>query len=155
MDGRSNADLNGLMFADTPWVISPQAWIADLPGLYADYWPAERRLGRLHAMGYDAYHLVAELFALENDTFRGRMDELNGATGRLYLEDDGRVHRRLAWAQFQGGEPVALPRFGDGTTDEDLTREGVSEDDFTRDELDDTAGDAISERAWQDPIPDR
>ena len=157
MDGRSNADLNGLMFADTPWVISPQAWIADLPGLYADYWPAERRLGRLHAMGYDAYHLVAELFDLENDTFRGRMDELNGATGRLYLDEDGRVHRRLAWAQFQGGEPVALPRFGDGATDDDLTGENLSEEDFTGDALDEPLGepDAISERVWQEPIPDR
>ncbi|MFQ5982860.1 MAG: penicillin-binding protein activator, partial [Woeseiaceae bacterium] len=37
MDGRSNADLNGLMFADTPWIISPQPWIADLPGLYGKY----------------------------------------------------------------------------------------------------------------------
>ena len=62
MDGRSNADLNGLMFADTPWVISPHSWMAELPALYNEYWPAERRLARLHAMGYDAYHLVAKLY---------------------------------------------------------------------------------------------
>ncbi len=105
MDGRSNTDLNGVLFADTPWVIAPQSWIKYLPELYRKYWPEERRLGRLHAMGYDAYHLVAPLFAVRS----GPMPEIDGATGQLYLDSDGRVHRRLAWAEFQRGEPVALP----------------------------------------------
>ena len=105
MDGRSNTDLNGVLFADTPWVIAPQSWIKYLPELYQKYWPEERRLGRLHAMGYDAYHLVAPLFAVRS----GPMPEIDGATGKLYLDGDGRVHRRLAWAEFQRGEPVALP----------------------------------------------
>lgn len=105
MDGRSNSDLNGVMFADTPWIIAPQIWIQDLPPLYNEYWPGERRLGRLHAMGYDAYQLIANLFA----TSTGPMAELDGATGKLYLDDDGRIRRKLAWAQFQSGEAVALP----------------------------------------------
>ena len=104
LDGRSNADLNGIMFADTPWVISPQPWIAELPALYGEYWPAERRLGRLHAMGYDAYHLVGELFVART----GPMAEINGTTGRLSLDRDGQVHRELAWAVFERGQPVAL-----------------------------------------------
>jgi hypothetical protein len=37
------------------------------------------------------------------------MAELDGATGSLFLDQHGRVHRRLAWAQFQSGEAVALP----------------------------------------------
>lgn len=105
MDGRSNSDLNGVMFADTPWIIAPQSWIESLPPMYAEYWPGERRLGRLHAMGYDAYQLIAALFAART----GPMLELDGATGMLWLDRDGRVHRKLAWAQFQHGEPVALP----------------------------------------------
>jgi outer membrane PBP1 activator LpoA protein len=105
MDGRPNSDLNGVMFADTPWIIAPQNWIQHLPQLYEKYWPEERRLGRLHAMGYDAYHLIAALFEARTEA----MPEIDGATGRLYLDQDGRVHRRLAWAQFQGGEPAALP----------------------------------------------
>ncbi len=105
MDGRSNADLNGVMFADTPWVVDPQPWIAHLPGQFAEFWPEERRLARLHAMGYDAYNLIASLYAARG----GVMDEVDGATGDLYLDANGRVHRRLAWAQFQGGEVVALP----------------------------------------------
>ena len=104
MDGRSNADLNGVMFADTPWVIAPQPWIAELPELYGEYWPNERRLGRLHAMGYDAYLLLGELFAART----GSMALVNGATGQLYLDEIGRVHRRLPWAEFQRGEPVSL-----------------------------------------------
>jgi outer membrane PBP1 activator LpoA protein len=105
LDGRSNSDLNGVMFADTPWVIAPPAWIADYPQIYNEFWPAEKRLARLHAMGYDAYHLVGGLFGSADRP----MDEIIGATGRLYLEADGRVHRKLAWAQFERGVPVALP----------------------------------------------
>ncbi len=129
MDGRSNADLNGLMFADTPWVVSPHSWMSDLPGLYNEYWPSERRLARLHAMGFDAYHLVAKLFGSRT----GPMDEMDGATGRLFLAADGRVHRRLAWAQFQRGQVVPLPQ--------------ISEEAHDEAEIDD-------EREWPEPIPD-
>jgi len=106
LDGRSNADLNGVMFADTPWSIAPQNWISQLPAMYAKYWPEERRLGRLHAMGYDAYQLIAGLYAART----GLMPAIDGATGYLVLDSDGRVRRDPAWAQFQRGEPVALPR---------------------------------------------
>jgi outer membrane PBP1 activator LpoA protein len=105
MDGRSNTDLDGIMFADTPWIIAPQNWISHLPAVFADFWPDERRLGRLHAMGYDAYQLIGALYAART----GPMPEIDGATGRLFLDPDGRVRRNLAWAQFQRGEPVALP----------------------------------------------
>lgn len=104
MDGRPDSDLNGIMFADTPWVVSPHAWFAELPALYNRFWPGDRRLGRLHAMGYDAYHLISEL----HNARTGPMPEFAGATGHLYLDDEGRVHRRLAWAKFMGGVPVAL-----------------------------------------------
>ncbi|HET6630802.1 MAG TPA: penicillin-binding protein activator [Woeseiaceae bacterium] len=104
MDGRPDSDLNGIMFADTPWVVSPHAWFAELPALYNRFWPGDKRLGRLHAMGYDAYHLISELFNART----GPMPEFAGATGRLYLDENGRVHRRLAWAKFVHGSPVAM-----------------------------------------------
>ncbi|MFQ5610362.1 MAG: penicillin-binding protein activator, partial [Woeseiaceae bacterium] len=94
MDGRSDADLNGVMFADTPWVIGPQNWIAHLPDTYREYWPEQRRLARLHAMGYDAFNLVGSLYSARG----GTMEELDGATGRLFLGEDGRVHRHMSWA---------------------------------------------------------
>jgi len=105
LDGRSNSDLNGIMFADTPWLVDPQPWIRYLPQTYSEYWPEERRLGRLHAMGYDAYNLIASLYAYRG----GEMTELDCASGELFLDQQGRIHRRLAWAQYQRGEAVALP----------------------------------------------
>jgi len=105
LDGRSNSDLNGIMFADTPWIIDPQPWIEHLPAQFAEHWPEEKRRTRLHAMGYDAYNLIASLYAARG----GTMNEVDGATGTLFLDASGRIHRRLAWAQFQRGEAVALP----------------------------------------------
>ena len=121
LDGQSNADLNGIMFADTPWLIDPQPWIEHLPAQFADHWPQERRLSRLHAMGYDAYNLIASLYAARG----GMMTELDGATGTLYLDANGRIHRRLAWAQFQRGEVVALPSREDiGGPIQDISDDG-------------------------------
>ncbi len=121
LDGRSNSDLNGIMFADTPWVVDPQPWIEHLPAQFSQYWPEERRLARLHAMGYDAYNLIASLFAARG----GVMNELEGASGTLFLDQGGLVHRRLAWAQFQGGEVVALPDLEDQSGPiQDLTNDG-------------------------------
>lgn len=71
----------------------------------------------MHAMGYDAYHLVGNLF---NAGELG-MDELSGATGKLFLTQDGRVHRKLAWAQFERGQPVPLP---DPDAFQDITDDG-------------------------------
>jgi len=122
LDGRSNSDLNGIMFADTPWLVDPQPWIRFLPQTYSEYWPEERRLGRLHAMGYDAYNLVASLYASRD----GEIVDLDGATGELFLDQQGRVHRRLAWAQFQRGEAVALPGQEDiGGPIQDISDDGT------------------------------
>ena len=72
-------------------------------------------------MGYDAYNLIAALYA-----YRGEeMVQLDGATGRLFLDQSGRVHRRLAWAQFQRGEAKALPgRDVIGGPIHDISKEG-------------------------------
>ena len=106
-DGRSNSDLNGVGFADTPWTVAPQPWIADLPATFGEYWPDQQSLlqSRLHAMGYDAYLLINELYASDGLS----ISALEGATGRLFLDESGRVRRELPWAEFRGGEPVAMP----------------------------------------------
>ena len=104
LDGRSNSDLNGIMFADTPWVVDPQPWIEYLPEQFAEYWPEEKRLARLHAMGYDAYNLIASLFAARG----GVMNELEGASGTLSLDQNGRIpvkpdRRAISPMDFLGG----------------------------------------------------
>jgi len=122
LDGRSNSDLNGIMFADTPWLVDPQPWIRFLPQTYSEFWPEERTLSRLHAMGYDAYNLIASLHVSRG----GEMAELDGATGELFLDQQGRIHRRLAWAQFQRGEAVALPDQEDiGGPIQDISDDGT------------------------------
>lgn len=137
MDGRPNGDLNDVMFADAPWLIRPPAWIADYPEIYNRHWPAERRLARLHAMGYDAYHLVGELF----NAGERPIDNVIGATGHLFVTRDGRVHRRLAWARFERGEAVPLPepnqfdRLLDDLGNEDFRlepRDRLSDDEYER-----------------------
>ena len=105
MDGRSDSDLNGVRFADAPWLIAPQHWIAHLPDSFAEYFPQEKRFARLHAMGFDAYQLIGNLFSQRNV----EDSRLDGASGELHVDAEGRVHRRLAWAEFRNGRPVALP----------------------------------------------
>lgn len=105
MDGRSNSDLNGVLFADTPWIVAPQPWLSELVTNYAESFPAQRNLGRLQALGYDAYQLIANLYSARLES----MPEIDGATGRLYLDENGRIHRKLAFARFENGVPVAAP----------------------------------------------
>lgn len=133
MDGRSDSDLNGVMFADAPWIIGPPARISELPDMYARHWPEQRRLGRLHAMGYDAYQLVGALF----ESHGAGMRQIDGASGRLFLDSDGRVHRSLAWARFEGGKPVPMPEPEDFDAprergyDDDRPNEGTYGDQWT------------------------
>ncbi len=130
MDERSNADLNGVRFADVPWVIAPPPWLAYLPQAFAEYFPNEKRLARLHALGYDAYQLTGSLFAFDAT---GRATVLNGATGELYMDADGRVHRRLPWAEFVNGAPTPLAP-EDDADDPDSLPEDSADDGEWRDD---------------------
>jgi outer membrane PBP1 activator LpoA protein len=112
-DGQANNDLDGVTFADMPWVISPDEVTTQLRQTLAKYWPARTRVrgGRLYAFGFDAYRLVPLLKS-------GRAGEtfIPGLTGRLTVDDHGRVHRELDWAQIQDGQPQPRPYAGEGAT---------------------------------------
>jgi outer membrane PBP1 activator LpoA protein len=54
-------------------------------------------------MGFDAYELIAPLYA--ND---GTAWSVRGLSGDLSLDAQGRVRRVLPLAQFRNGRPVAL-----------------------------------------------
>jgi outer membrane PBP1 activator LpoA protein len=63
------------------------------------------RRGRLYALGFDAYRLVP---LIKND--RAALSRgVPGMTGRLTLEEDGRVRRELQWARIVNGTPRSLP----------------------------------------------
>jgi len=101
---KANEDLEGIIFADMPWIIAPP--VADDPlrlalnELGTDEW---QRRGRLYALGYDAYRLVPLLYES-----RGEPAQIAGATGLLTVEPDGRVHRELSFARLHNGVAQAL-----------------------------------------------
>ena len=103
LDTRADKDLDGVMFGDTPWTLGQGN-----PALRAAanrYWrlsPAEQRL---FAFGADAWRMVNTAGLLS----AGSTQRLSGATGELWLGEQGIVHRRLVWARFADGKPQPLP----------------------------------------------
>ncbi len=101
-----NADLNGVIFPDMPWLLDPNQTVSTSQATLEKYWGTGAvRLARFYAMGYDSYYLTAML--------NGRGGKpgmtVDGMSGRLYVDDAGQLHRQLQWAQIERGEPRLLP----------------------------------------------
>jgi outer membrane PBP1 activator LpoA protein len=104
-DTEANSDLEGVIFPDMPWVISPDAVSTQLRSALSKHWPVRARgRGRLYAFGFDAYRLVPLLKA---GRF-GNAHAVPGMTGLLSIDSKGRVHRELDWAHVAGGKPTPL-----------------------------------------------
>lgn len=102
---RNNADLNGIMFPDVPWLIEPDGQSVQVRQTIARHWPAQaKRRSRLYALGFDAYRLIPML----NSGTAWQTEYLQGMTGTLYVDNNGRVLRRLAWARIQRGRPELM-----------------------------------------------
>jgi uncharacterized protein len=104
--GRGNADLDGMILPDMPWVLDPAGAAALLREQADRLWPQDRpSRSRLFAFGYDAYAIGAELAR------RGRpfATPLPGLSGRLTLDPAGRIQRGLDFAQVRGGRLEPLP----------------------------------------------
>jgi len=102
----ANQDLDGLIFADMPWMLSDDAATLGSREDAQELWSeSTRRRSRLFAFGADAFRLLEELKSPE--TFR---DSVSGLTGRLALDAGGHIRRTLDWAQIQSDGTVrALP----------------------------------------------
>ncbi|MFL2545753.1 MAG: penicillin-binding protein activator, partial [Candidatus Rariloculaceae bacterium] len=99
-----DADLDGILFPDSPWLLSPDDTSAELKATLAEFWPQRvAQWPRLFAMGFDAYRLIP---LLHNETVG--FSAVPAMSGELRLDTTGRVHRRLPLAQFRNGRPVAL-----------------------------------------------
>ncbi|WP_439859597.1 penicillin-binding protein activator [Pseudomonas sp. MBLB4136] len=96
-------DLDGIRFCETPWLLN-----ADEPlrQQVSSQWPqANGSLGRLYAMGVDAYRLtprLSQLKALPDS-------RLDGLSGSLSLNPAQRIERQLPWAEFRDGQVHPLP----------------------------------------------
>jgi len=112
-DAELNRDVNGLIFAATPWEISPDPDTEKLRSTISRYWPARaQHRSSLYAMGYDAWRLVPLLAAAKDAPL-----ELRGMTGELSLHAGGRVFRHPALARIENGMPAPLPQLETATAD--------------------------------------
>jgi len=101
----ANSDVDGMRFPDMPWMISADPVTAKIRASVDAAWPNRAaRWGRLYAFGFDAYRLVP---ALRSGYLAGGT-ELAGVTGRLRLDDLGRIRRGLDWAVIRDGVPSPL-----------------------------------------------
>lgn len=114
-DAKANGrDLDGLVFADMPWVISPDDKTLSVQRAFARHWPSRvQRRGRLYAMGYDAYRLIPAL--LETDPL---IDPWPGVTGRLSMGAGGQIRRDLDVAVIRSGQAQPLGRIDELALDE-------------------------------------
>ena len=96
-------DMNGIRFCETPWLLDPAN---PLRQQVTAQWPqAGGSLGRLYAMGIDAYRLapsLGQLKALPDS-------RIDGLSGSLSMSPTQRVERQLPWAEFTNGQPQRLP----------------------------------------------
>jgi len=96
-------DMNGVRFCETPWLLDAND---PLRKQVTTQWPqAAGSLGRLYAMGVDAYRLaprLGQLKALPDS-------RIEGQSGSLGMTANQRVERQLPWAQFVNGQIQRLP----------------------------------------------
>ena len=96
-------DLSGVRFCETPWLLNAND---PLRQQVTAQWPqAAGSLGRLYAMGIDAYRLTPRLTQL-----KALPDSrIEGLSGSLALGKGQRIERQLPWAEFVNGKVQRLP----------------------------------------------
>lgn len=96
-------DMAGVRFAETPWLLNTDNALRQQ---VVRQWPQSAgSLGRLYAMGADAYLLAPRL-----DQLKALPDNrVDGLSGSLSMTPTQRIERQLPWAQFDGGQVKRLP----------------------------------------------
>lgn len=116
----ADQDLNGVQILDMPWILLEDTGLPvnrqELQQLRAD----TMRQPRLFAFGIDAYRLIRHLPLLQQNP----ADTLEGYTGELSLDGQGRVHRRLHSARFRNStlSPAEIEQTYGYTPSDDATR---------------------------------
>ena len=102
---QADADMNGVVFPDLPWILAPEGQARSIKTLTNDNFKAGSSVyQRLYAFGADAFNLVPHLtrLAYEDEA------EFHGVTGILSLSDNGRIIRKLPWGKIINGKPELL-----------------------------------------------
>lgn len=98
-----DGDLEGIQFCDTPWLFNTGD---PLRIQITQQWPqANGGIGRLYAMGADAFRLTQQLPQMQAVPGSG----FDGLSGNLTLDATRRIQRALPWAEFRGGLATPLP----------------------------------------------
>ncbi|HET6545847.1 MAG TPA: penicillin-binding protein activator [Rhodanobacteraceae bacterium] len=109
-DAAADRDLDGLEFCDAPWLFGSVVGRPTLADMTSRLASVNGAGARLFAFGMDAYSLLPYLDWL----LRHPDAYLDGATGQLYADGFGRIHRLLGWARIENG--IAQPVQGALTT---------------------------------------
>jgi len=92
-----NVDLNGIIFGESPWLLSQEDELKMSAQLLFPQASAQNL--RLQAFGIDAFRLYPRIRQLQT----GATNAFIGATGVLSLDEDNRITRQLNWARMQDG----------------------------------------------------
>lgn len=95
----ADQDLDGVSFVDMPWILRPNPDEPASRARLAEQRPAAAQLPRLYALGIDAYRLIPYLETMRR--FPG--ESVDGVSGVLSLDPQGRVHRQLFAGSFVNG----------------------------------------------------
>ena len=103
-DPIKDADLDGILFGDMPWMILSEGDVYELR-MRQGNWPyAYTQLDRLFALGMDSYAVIPYLSKINADTSQ----RFSGVTSELRISKDGQMHRQLLWSKFRRGIPKPL-----------------------------------------------
>lgn len=98
---KKDTDLNGIQFTDLPWLLESSELKTNVEKHQKR---AKGSYARLYAMGIDAFRLyprLTQLAALPNS-------KIFGVTGDLSIDEEGKIHRKMPFAMFKNGRPVAV-----------------------------------------------
>ncbi len=104
-DPVNDLDLDGVWFADMPWMLVSGGKFQTLRETLQRDWPhAQTDLDRLYALGMDSYAILPHLGLIGANAAA----RFTGVTGELALDRQGRLQRYLLWARFKNGVPRLL-----------------------------------------------
>ena len=99
-----NRDLNGIIFADAPWVLGPTTELNRSTN--EDLRQVTGPLRRLRAMGIDSFRLYPRLQQFSS----GSIKIMEGATGQLFIDESQKFQRKLKAARFVEGIATRIER---------------------------------------------